>query len=246
MIYMMKKYILPFLMLAVLPFASLSCKKDNGGATELSYVYLNTVPAAEITPVSAKLMADVKFKNFTATGLMELKFFYCQSDTPVDRYDMYELGDVTPVKTYEIGDGTFGIVVEDLTPGKQYYFMPHLSVKGVSLVADVLHFTTQDFCVTLETTDITANGATVIARAVLSQEERTKAQVGVQWTTTDFDDLPNVERKYVDMADVHEDGSYNCTLTGLNANTRYYVRAVVSMDGKPHYANTLEFKTQSE
>ncbi|MBP5539615.1 MAG: hypothetical protein J6X69_07335 [Bacteroidales bacterium] len=242
----MRKFIFPLLMMAVLPLAFLSCKKDNSGTGELSYVYLNTAPAEEITPVSAKLMADVKFKNFTATGLMELKFFYCQSDTPVERRDMYELGDVTPVKTYDIGDGKFGIVVENLSPGKDYYFMPHLSVLGVSLVSDVLHFKTQDFCVTLETTDVTVTGATVSARAVLSQEERTKAQVGVQWTTTDFDDLPNVERKYVDMADVHEDGTYNCTLTGLNANTRYYVRAVVSMDGKPHYANTLEFKTKSE
>ena len=242
----MKKYVLPFLMMALLPFVSLSCKKNNSGTDELSYVYLNTLDAEEITPVSAKLMADVKFKNFTATGTMGLKFYYCQSDTPLDRYDMYELGDVTPVKTYDIGDGKFGIVVEDLIPGKEYYFMPHLSVMGVSLIADVLHFTTQDFCVTLEATDIAANGAKVNARAILSAEERADAKVGVVWTDTDFDDIQNVHRQYVDMADVKEDGSYTCTLTGLAPNTRYWTRAVVSLGGTAHYANTVEFKTKSE
>lgn len=242
----MKKFIFPFLMMAVLPFAFLSCKKDNSGAGELSYVYLNTAPAEEITPVSAKLMADVKFKNFTAKGLMELKFFYCQSDTPVDRYDMYELGDVTPVKTYDIGDGKFGIIVENLTPGKEYYFMPHLSVMGVSLVSEVKRFKTQDFCATIEVKAISPSGATVDAMAVLTEEQKTKAKVGVEWTDTDFGDVQNIHRQYIDMADLHADGSYSYNLTGLTPDTRYWVRAVVSMDGKPHYANTLEFKTNAE
>ncbi len=242
----MKKFIFPFLMMAVLPFAFLSCKKDNSGTGELSYVYLNTAPAEEITPVSAKLMADVKFKNFTAKGLMELKFYYCQSDTPVDRYDMYELGDVTPVKTYDIGDGKFGIIVENLTPGKEYYFMPHLSVMGVSLVAEVLHFKTQDFCATIEVKAILPSGATVDAMAVLTAEQKAKAKVGVEWTDTDFGDVQNIHRQYIDMADLHADGSYSYNLTGLTPDTRYWVRAVVSMDGKAHYANTLEFKTNVE
>lgn len=242
----MKKFIFPFLMMAVLPFAFFSCNKDKNGSENLSYVYLNTLPAEEITPVSAKLTAEVKFHNFAGTGTMGLKFYYCQSDTPVDRYEMYEIGEVTPVKTYDIGNGRFSIVAENLMPGKEYYFMPHLSVLGVSLVAEVLHFKTQDFCATVEVKDTTANAATVHAMAVLTEEEKTKAKVGVEWTATDFDDIQNVHRQYISMADLHDDGSFCFSLTSLTPNTRYWVRAVVSMDGKAHYANTLDFKTKSE
>ena len=242
----MKKFIFPFLMMAVLPFAFLSCNKDKGGSQDLSYVYLNTAPAEEVTPVSAKLMAEVKFHNFTASGTMGLKFYYCQSDTPVDRYDIVEKGELTSVQTLEIRDGVYGYVLEGLLPGKDYYFMPHLSVMGVSLVSEVKRFKTQDFCATLEVKNVTANSATVDAMAVLTEEQKAKAKVGVEWTDTDFGDVQNIHRQYIDMADLHADGSYSCNLTGLTPDTRYWVRAVVSMDGKPHYANTLDFKTNAE
>ena len=242
----MKKNILPFLLMAVLPFALLSCKKNNTGTDDLSYVYLNTAPAEDITPISANLMADVKFHNFTATGTMGLKFYYCQSDTPIDRYDIVDMGEITPVQTLEIRDGHFGITIEGLTPGKDYYFMPQLSVLGVSLVSDVLHFTTQDFCVTVDVTNTTEHAATVNAMAVLTEEQKTTAQLGVQWTTTDFDDLPNVFREYVDIADLADDGSFHCTLSGLTPNKQYWVRAFVSMGGDLYPANKVGFKTKSE
>ena len=212
----------------------------------MSYVYLNTMAAEDVGPISAKLNAEVKFQNFAGTGTMGLKFYYCQSDTPVDRYDMYDLGTTTPVKTYDIGNGQFSTVIEGLSPGKDYYFMPHLSVMGVSLVAEVLHFKTQDFCATVAVKDTTMTGATVNALAVLTTEEKAKAKVGVEWTDTDFSDVQSVRRQYVDVSTIGEDGSYNCALSSLTANTWYWVRAVVSMNGKAHYANTLEFKTKSE
>lgn len=242
----MKKYVLPFLLMAVSALASLSCKKDNAPAEELSYVYLNTLAAEDISPISAKLNAEVQFQNFAGNGTMGLKFYYCQSDTPVNRYDMYEIGSVTPVQTFEIKNGQYGIVVENLLPGKEYYFMPHLSVMGVSLVAEVLHFKTQDFCATVDVRDTTATGATVNALAVLSLEEKAKAKVGIEWTDTDFDDVQRAHRQYIDNSTIREDGSFSFVLAGLTANTRYWVRAVVSMDGKAHYANVLEFKTKSE
>ena len=242
----MKKYLLPFLMIAVLAVGFSSCKKDNNASDDLAYVYLNTLPAEEVTQVSAKLMAEVKFRNFPATGDMGLKFFYCQSDTPVDRYEIVENGEVTSVKTFTIENGNYGFVLEGLLPDKDYYFMPHLSVLGVSLVADVLHFKTQDFCVTIEVKDVTATGATVDARVVLTAEQKESASVGVQWTTTDFDDLPNVSRQYVDLASLAEDGSYHCSLSGLDANKQYWVRAFVSLDGKLHPANMIGFKTKAE
>lgn len=242
----MKKFIFPFLMMAVLPFVFLSCNKDKGGSQDLSYVYLNTAPAEEVTPVSAKLMAEVKFHNFTASGTMGLKFYYCQSDTPVDRYDIVEKGELTSVQTLEIRDGVYGYVLEGLLPGKDYYFMPHLSVMGVSLVSEVKHFKTQDFCVTLEVKNVTANSATVDAMAVLTAEQKASASVGIQWTTTDFDDLANVHREYIDVSTLPADGSFHYDLSGLAANKQYWVRAFVSLGGDLHPANKKDFKTLSE
>ena len=242
----MKKYLLPFLMMAVLPFAFLSCKKDNKSSDDYSYVYLNTLPADEITPISAKLWAEVKFHNFTASGTMGLKFYYCQSDTPVDRYDIVDLGDVTAVQTLDIKDGNYSFVLEGLKPGKDYYFMPHLSVMGVSLVSEVKHFKTQDFCVTLEVKNVTANSATVDAMAVLTAEQKAGASVGIQWTTTDFDDLANVHREYIDVSTLPADGSFHYDFSGLAANKQYWVRAFVSLDGDLHPANKIGFKTLSE
>ena len=242
----MKKYLLPFLMMAVLPFVLLSCKKDNKSSEDYSYVYLNTLSADEITPISGKLWAEVKFHNFTASGTMGLKFYYCQSDTPVDRYDIVDLGEVTAVQTLDIKDGNYSFVLEGLQPGKDYYFMPHLSVMGVSLVSEVKHFKTQDFCVTLEVKNVTANSATVDAMAVLTAEQKAGASVGIQWTTTDFDDLANVHREYIDVSTLPADGSFHYDLSGLDANKQYWVRAFVSLDGDFHPANKKDFKTLSE
>ena len=241
----MKKYILPFLLMAVLPFALLSCKKNNSGTDELSYVYLNTAAAEDVTPISANLMADVKFHNFTASGTMGLKFYYCQSDTPIDRYDIVDMGEITPVQTLDIRDGHFGCVVEGLLPGKDYYFMPHLSVMGVSLVSEVKHFTTQDFCVTVEVKDTTSAGATIHAMAVLSAEQKAMAKLGFQWTSEDFDG-GETHDAYLETTALDDKGNFSYAITGLTANTVYYVRAFVSLDGRRHYANIRNFKTKAE
>lgn len=235
---MMKNVFLPFLMAALMPVL-FSCKKSNSDTESLAYVYIGTEAAENVTPVSAKLMSNIRFVNISG-GQMNLRFYYSEK-----RFDRYTLDDSevkrTEFETFDVGDGKFGITVEGLKPNTTYYYMPYLSVKGISLVDVLMDFTTQNYCVTQEATDVDLTSATLNAMTVLSPEEIAQCVFAFEYTDLDFEqNARTTERVYPG-----EDGKFSFNLTGLTSGTTYWFRAVVIRNGHREYADEeRSFKTE--
>ena len=94
---MMKRFLLPFLMAALMPVI-FSCKKDNSDGS-LTYVYIGTAEAENVTPTSAKLMSNIRFGNISG-GKMDLCFYY--SEKEFDRYEEIVDGDEIQVGDYRL------------------------------------------------------------------------------------------------------------------------------------------------
>lgn len=230
----MRNLIFPFLMAALLPFV-FSCKKSSTDPQQISYVSLETADAEDITPISAKLMADIRFVNVSG-GKMNLRFYYSEN-----RFDRYSLEEAkrTDYEVFDVADGKFGITVEGLKPNTTYYFMPYLAVAGVSLVDVVRSFTTQDYCVTQEATDVTSTSATLHAMTVLTPEEMAQCTFAFEYTYLDFER----NAQTTDFVRPGEDGKFSFPLAGLNPGTTYWFRAIVIRNGHRETAKELSFKT---
>ncbi|MCR4565773.1 MAG: hypothetical protein K5651_06775 [Bacteroidales bacterium] len=235
----MKKYILPFLMMTVLTVGFSSCKKDDQGAVAYSYVSLDSAPAEFITPVSAILNAEIRFVNMSG-GKMFLSFFY--SDQKFDRYSLEE-ATRTDIVEFDAKDGKYPIGISNLKPNTTYYYIPYLSVAGVTLVDKVLSFNTMNFCMTEEPTLVETTTATLNAMAFLTAQEQASCTWGFEWTKEDFD---RGEVKQGVGGPLDEEGNYSLAIDSLDPNTQYWVRAYVSRNGRREYGDIKDFKTKSE
>lgn len=235
----MKKYLLPFLMVAILAIGFSSCKKEESGAATYSYVSLDSAPAEVLSPVSAKMNAEVRFVNVSG-GKMHLSFFY--SDKKFDRYSL-EDATRTDIVDFDVNDGKYGIEVSSLKPNTLYYFLPYLSVAGVTLVDKVLNFTTLNFCMTDEATQVEKTTATLNAMAILTAEEQESCTWGFEWTKEDFDG--GTKMQGVGSA-LDADGKFTLAIDNLDPNTQYWVRAYVSRNARREYGDIKPFKTKAE
>lgn len=235
----MKKYLLPFLMMTVLAVGFSSCKKDDTGTATYAYVSLDSAPAESVTPVSAKLNAEIHFVNVSG-GKMFLSFFY--SDQKFDRYSL-EDATRTDLVEFDAKDGKYSIEISGLKPNTTYYYIPYLSVAGINLVDKLLNFTTLNFCMTKEATLVETTTATLNAMAVLTAEEQASCTWGFEWTKEDFD---RGEVKQGLGGPLNEEGNYSLAIDSLDPNTQYWVRAYVSRNGRREYADIKGFKTNAE
>lgn len=234
---MMKRFFLPFLIAALMPVI-FSCKKNDSDGS-LTYVYIGTAEAENVTPTSAKLMSNIRFGNISG-GKMNLCFYYSEKE-----FDRYMLDDSAVKRTefasFDVGDGKFGITVEGLKPNTTYYYMPYLTVKGISLFDVLMDFTTQNYCVTQDATDVDFTSATLNAMTVLSQEEIAQCVFAFEYTDLDFEQNAQTTGRVIPDGD----GKLSLNLTGLKSGTTYWFRAVVIRNGHREYADKeCSFKTK--
>lgn len=226
-------------MMMVLAVGFSSCKKDNTGTATYASVSLDSAPAESVTPVSAKLNAEVRLVNVSG-GKMFLSFFY--SDQKFDRYSL-EDAHRTDLVEYVAKDGKYSIEISGLKPNTTYYYIPYLSVAGIDLMDKLLNFTTLNFCMTKEATDVEKTTATLNAIAILTAEERPSCAWGFEWTKEDFDG-GKVEQGVGSVLD--EDGKFTLDIDNLDPNTQYWVRAYVSRNARREYGDIKPFKTMPE
>ena len=134
---------------------------------------------------------------------------------------------------YVEGYGWFG-GVDELHPGWGYmYFSNRTEAVNVVLFAP----TSQVSVATATPTGITAESA-IVGVTVTVPEGMHVFQCGVCWSTMpnpDFDDSHTLEG--------FSTGSFTSTMTGLSANTTYYVRAYTVSDYGLAYGSELSFTT---
>ena len=142
------------------------------------------------------------------------------------------------------GIGSYTCVMAGLTPGTTYYVRAYAVNHGISYGEEV-SFTTEAInvgapeVVTLEVTDISRTSATASGE-VLSDGGSEVTERGICWSTHDN---PTITDNHV--VNGIGLGSFTVEMTGLNEDTKYYVRAYAINSYGIGYGNEVEFTTQS-
>lgn len=144
---------------------------------------------------------------------------------------------------------TFSQTITGLTPGTTYYVraMGIGNADGVAKYSSTLTFKTSSVTVTTSptTTMLTANANSTTAINVSMHYNLGSASTGSAWFEygTSNGSYPN---KTNAVSVTNANSTYSETISGLSANTTYYVRAVVQTSASTAYSNsTLMVKTNN-
>jgi hypothetical protein len=140
-----------------------------------------------------------------------------------------------------IGKGAFVSTVTGLTLGTTYYLRAYATSSVGTAYGEEIEFTTASLSqlTTTAVTEITTSVATS-GGTITSDGGSTVTARGVCWSTTAAPTIAN--SKTTNGAGV---GNFVSSLTGLLANTTYYVRAYATSSAGTAYGNQLEFTTSS-
>ena len=151
----------------------------------------------------------------------------------------------TSVKNQHTNDskvvGTFTSKLTNLTPGTRYYIRAYAHNKIGTGYGDEISFTTNPLvAATLTTAPVTSitTGSAISGGNISSDGGSAVTVRGVCWSTSTN---PTV-------ADPHTNngtgiGGFTSSLTGLTANTTYYVRAYATTSAGTGYGNVVSFAT---
>lgn len=140
-----------------------------------------------------------------------------------------------------IENNLLSATIDNLLPSTSYYYCFRYS-NGINMVdTDVKSFTTLNVTIpvlmTHEATEITLTTA-CCGGNVTSDGGATVLDRGVCWSTSQN---PTINASIVSSGDGM--GEFVCNLTGLSANTTYYVRAYAKNDAGIAYGNQTSFNT---
>ena len=136
----------------------------------------------------------------------------------------------------------FNTEIIGFDPSKTYYLRAFASNSVGTGYGDEVSFTTEDgniIITTTEITNITAETATSGGNITDDGGDKIIAK-GVCWSTSQN---PTVSDIHIEAESTTE--VFNCLLTGLMANTTYYVRAYATNSVSTEYGQQVIFKTYS-
>ena len=141
------------------------------------------------------------------------------------------------------GTGTFASVLSGLSPNTQYYVRAYAtSIYGTRYANEVEFNTGQSattpFVSTFQVTNITQTTATCGGNVVADGGVDVTMR-GVCWSTTPY---PTTEDSKTE--DGNGTGVFTSSLTGLDANTTYYIRAYATNEIGTSYGNEVSFTTE--
>jgi hypothetical protein len=144
------------------------------------------------------------------------------------------------------GLGSFASTLTDLEPNTQYYVRAYATNSVGTAYGNEITFTTADepkevvpTLSTLEITDITGTSAS--SGGTISDDGGSAITArGICWST-----LPEPNINNETTSNGTGNGSFTSELTGLERNTKYYVRAYATNANGTGYGNELEFTTSS-
>ncbi len=140
--------------------------------------------------------------------------------------------------------GNFTSEALNLTPGTLYYFSTYATDANGSITGKAFSFTTlQSVAATISTTAITSITTTTAASGgdITSDGSSAITARGVCWSTSS---IPTVSLS-TKTSDGTGTGPFTSSITGLTANTKYYVRAYATNSVGTAYGNEVNFTTLS-
>lgn len=137
--------------------------------------------------------------------------------------------------------GDFTLSLDKLAPGSEYYYRVYAIQNGVAKYSKLQRFTTKSM-------EGKISAGEVLSSASFSAKFGAKVDVdllafeglsyGICYSATN--DTPTVEDSYVRASDASEtDGSFETTVYGLGASTKYCARTYVSLNGATVYGSSI-------
>jgi hypothetical protein len=140
------------------------------------------------------------------------------------------------------GTGTFSVQVENLEPGKKYYYRAWAKTSVTVSYGDAKEFTTKSGEATITTTQVSElkinsakTGGNVTSDGGVPVTER-----GICWSLN-----PNPEVTGNKITSGEGTGSFNILLPELDPGTDYYARAYAINEVDVFYGNQIDFQTLS-
>jgi hypothetical protein len=209
--------------------------KTNEWCEEVDIPFLQTKDVIEITQTSAKSGGDVYGEGsstVTARGV-------CWSTSP---YPNVELSEKTVNGT---GTGSFTSNIAGLTENTTYFLRAYATNSFGTAYGIQRSFTTNGDSHNTGTPVLTTNAITEITQTsaksggnITSSGNASITARGVCWSTS-LNPTINDSK----TSDGTVTGTYTSSITGLSANTTYYVRAYATSNNGTAYGSELSFKT---
>ena len=213
--------------------------KNNSGIND-KYEIIKTKPtvttssASSITENSAKLGGNVTSDgNATVT---ERGIYYSTSSNPENGGTKVKIGS---------GTGSFSTTVTGLNPNTKYYVKAYaINSEGTGYGSTIQFTTAQQISLPSVTTSsassITENSAK-LGGNVTSDGNATVTERGIYYSTSS-----NPENGGTKVKIGSGTGSFSTTVTGLNPNTKYYVKAYAVNSKGTGYGSTIQFTTAQQ
>ncbi len=220
---------LAFLFFIILSLSA--CKKKNSDSGNSNNSPVTTNGISNVTSSSAKSGGVVTFSGSVSVSAKGVCWSTVSNPT------------VSDSKTDEGANvGSFTSVLSGLTPNTTYYTRAYAITSAGTYYGNEVSFNTLTSIPVVTTTAISGIGSTtaISGGLVISDGGSSVTSRGVCWGTTTNPTTSN--SKTVDGSDV---GSFTSSLTGLNPNTTYYVRAYAINSSGTAYGNQLSFKTSA-
>ena len=216
---------LPSLLMGVFLIFASSCNEEESTLPLLSTVEVTSITST--TAISGGNISDNGGTTITARGV-------CWSTV--------ENPTISDSKTEDgTGVGNFSSSIIDLEPNTTYYVRAYATNNIGTAYGTAMSFTTQGtlpLLSTEEVTDITVT--TAISGGNISDDGGTSVTArGICWST---DENPTIsDSKTEDGTGV---GNFSSSITDLEPNTTYYVRAYATNDIGTAYGTAMSFTTQ--
>lgn len=232
----MKPIYLNRIILLVIVFAAillLGCEKED--SKELPKV--TTIAATEITSVSANSGGNV----YSSGGdeVVSRGLVWSTIENPSLEQHM-------GIQSASSGLGLFTVTITELTPSTAYYFRAFASNGIGTAYGNQVSFTTEEIPIfkptvaTLAPTSVTHNSI-AIGGTVSDDGGAEVTSRGVVWNTSP---TPLLSNNFVESGSGL--GNFNCTITNLELETTYYVRAYATNNAGTNYGNEVVVTTPGE
>ena len=190
-----------------------------------------TGEVSDILPTTVKITGRILSAG---DGIKQYGHCYSKTPDPAIFNDRTEYG-------VAIGAGSYTSILTSLEPGTKYYAKAYISCDNITIYGNEVSFTTVSAglpeLTTTSVSDITS--ASAVSGGVIINDGGTPVLArGVCWSLSSSPTTSDSK-----TADGSGTGSFSSNLTGLPANTTYYIRAYARNGAGTSYGNELSFTT---
>ncbi len=148
------------------------------------------------------------------------------------------------------GNNMYQVEVTDLTPDTKYYFKSFLSRSNLNYYGDVKEFSTAQVLASVSTLDaweVAETQASVGGKVEVSSAGVVKREAAIYYGVDGSNiEALKIKGKKVGIERISDEGAFTTTISGLDAETKYYYVAVVLVEGVEFCGTIKNFTTANK